>query len=97
MPRLCLISLRYSPGSRITYAHRLGGLYFDSRFRQIQLQAADVWAYESRKWVTDVLIKTLPDGERWQFKLLNETARHRIAGFPEEKLDDLIAFLRNPG
>lgn len=88
-------SLKYSPGSKITYARRLGSLSFDSRFCQIQLQAADSWAYESRKWASDVLIRKIPDGERWQFKLLNETGRHQISGFPDEKLDELIAFLRN--
>jgi hypothetical protein len=40
-------SLKYSKSGKISYRHRLGSLSFDSRFCQVQLQAADVWAYEA--------------------------------------------------
>jgi hypothetical protein len=88
-------SLRYHAGSNIVYSHRLGGIFFDSRFAQVQLQAADVWAYESRKWVSDVKIDKRPD-DRWQFKLLMESGRNKIYGFPEESLDSLLSIARSP-
>jgi hypothetical protein len=79
---------------QVTYRHRLGSLSFDSRFCQLQLQAADVWAYESRKYVSDVLIDGRPDGQRWQFEILRATGRNIIRGFPPESLDKLAAWLR---
>jgi hypothetical protein len=90
-------SLRYSQGNGITYRHRLGSLTFDSRFCQLQLQAADVWAYESRKYVTDVLINKRRDGQRWQYELLRDTKRMNIRGFPPESLDKLVLLMRGHG
>jgi hypothetical protein len=87
-------SMRNSKGGQINYRHRLGSISFDSRFCQLQLQAADVWAYESRKWISDVKIDRRPDGGRWQFELLN-TGRNRISAFEAESLDRLILAMRN--
>lgn len=52
----------------LTYPHRLGSLTFDSRFTHLQLQAADVWAYESMRYIRDVRIKG--GTARWQFDYL---------------------------
>ena len=49
----------------LTYLHRLGSLTFDSRLSQLQLQAADIWAYESMRYIRDVKIKG--GSARWQF------------------------------
>lgn len=87
-------SMRNSKGGQLTYRHRLGSISFDSRFRQLQLQAADAWAYESRKHVSDVLIDKRHDGQRWQFELFRETARINISGFAPECLDRLASAMR---
>jgi hypothetical protein len=87
-------SLMNSKGDGITYRHRLGAISFDSRFCQLQLQAADLWAYESRKHVSEVLIDKRPDGNRWQFEILRKTGRINISCFPPEALDRLAAIMR---
>jgi hypothetical protein len=87
-------SLINSKGDGISYRHRLGSISFDSRLRQLSLQAADVWAYESRKHVTEVLIDERPDCQRWQFEILRQTGRINISGFPPEALDRLAATMR---
>jgi len=81
--------------SGIDYKHRLGNISFDSRFCQISLQAADVWAYESRKYVSDVLINKHPSGARWQFEIFGKTKRFGIRGFPPEQLDELNLLMKN--
>ena len=52
----------------LTYLHRLGSLTFDSRLCQLPLQAADIWAYESMRYIRDVRIKK--GTARWQFDYL---------------------------
>ena len=59
-----------------------------------QLQAADVWAYESRKYVSDVLIDQQPDGQRWQYEMLIRGGRSQVWGFPPERLDALATMMR---
>jgi hypothetical protein len=88
-------SIKYHPGSNIVYSHRLGSISFESRFAHVQLQAADVWAYESRKHVSNVLIDHRQDAERWQYRLLCESGRNVIYGFPDESLDQLISIMHS--
>jgi hypothetical protein len=88
-------SIKYHHGSNIIYSHRLGSISFESRFSHLQLQAADVWAYESRKYVSEILIDKRLAGERWQFKLLGESGRNVISGFPDESLDSLVSIMRS--
>jgi len=89
-------SMKHSEGGYLAaYRHRLGSLSFYSRFRQLQLQAADAWAYESRKWVSDVKIDKHPDGQRWQFEIFRKTGRINIDGFGPENLDRLASFMRD--
>jgi hypothetical protein len=73
-------------------ADRLGSISFQSRLEYVALQAADAWAYESRKHVADALYLKQP--ERWQFTMF-KTARHRFGlnGYREEELLKLIARL----
>jgi hypothetical protein len=92
--KLLYESLRRSKGGGITYRNRLGRISFESRLCVPQLQAADVWAYESRKYVTDMLIDNRPDRARWQYGLLEETKRMNIKGFPPESLDRLAVVVR---
>jgi hypothetical protein len=87
-------SIKNSAGEQITYRHRLGSISFDSRFCQLQLQAADSWAYESRKHVGDVLVDGKPDGQRWQFEIFRGMNRINISGFPPESLDRLALAMR---
>lgn len=77
------------PGER-TWTHRLGGLTFDSRLCHLQLQAADIFAYESRKWVSDVKLCGLPDS-RWQWHVLRDTTRVGVWGLTGESLDNIVA------
>lgn len=50
--------------------HRLGRLSFDDDVQTVQLQAADIWAYEVQRHIRDV---KLGGGEvRWQWELLKE-------------------------
>ena len=86
--------MKYSEGGRLTYRHRLGSISFDSRFCNIELQTADVWAYESRKWVSDVLIDKRPDGQRWQFEIFQKMGRIDISGFEPDCLDRLASDMR---
>jgi len=65
--------------TKITYSHRLRGLAFISDDGVPELQAADVWAYESRKYLSDVIVNHRPD-DRWQYKLLKDSGRMRIDG-----------------
>lgn len=52
----------------IPYRHRLGSLTFESRMNHCQLQAADVWAYESQRHIREV--KLGGQKPRWQFEQL---------------------------
>lgn len=72
-------------------AHRLGSLGFESRLTHVELQAADCWAYESRKRVSDVVYHN--GTERWQMTLFRDAGRFNIKGYPEKQLQDLIARL----
>ncbi len=73
-------------------AHRLGSIGFASRFDVVELQAADCWAYESRKYISDVTYSNF--AERWQMSLFRESGRYNIQGYPEEQLNNLIARLK---
>jgi hypothetical protein len=73
-------------------AHRLGSIGFASRLDVVELQAADCWAYESRKYISDVTYSKLT--ERWQMTLFKNAGRFNIQGYPEEQLQKLIARLR---
>lgn len=52
----------------VTFRHRLGALQFDSRLNQVQLQAADVIAYENMRYIREVEIRG--NAPRWQYTLL---------------------------
>jgi len=80
---------RLSTDGEWPLAYRLGSLSFQSRLIFVALQAADTWAYESRKHVADVLYLKHP--ERWQFSLFKNAARFNIKGYPEAELLKLIA------
>ena len=54
--------------STVNYGHRLGSLTFDNRFASLQLQAADVLAYESMRHFRGGRLQAKPT--RWQFELL---------------------------
>jgi hypothetical protein len=52
--------------------HRLGHLGFDSRLKAVQLQAADIWAYESQRFLRQRVLGE-PKELRWQLtRLLND-------------------------
>ena len=69
--------LERSTDSALPWRRRLGSLAFDSRLRLVALQAGDVFAYESRKWVSDVKLQNLPD-TRWQWHTLRDTNRFGV-------------------
>jgi hypothetical protein len=52
----------------LDFVHRLGAIQFDERTSSVQLQASDIWAYESMRHFRDV--KLLGLRERPQFDLL---------------------------
>jgi hypothetical protein len=65
-------------------SYRLGSISFQSRLVYVALQAADVWAYESRKNVADSIYLKQPD--RWQVQLFKDAGRFNIQGFREGEL-----------
>lgn len=74
----------------LTYLHRLGSLTFDSRLCQVQLQAADIWAYESMRYIRDVKIKGEP--MRWQFERLcrnDGRVHHELGVFERDQIHEL--------
>jgi hypothetical protein len=74
----------------LTYLHRLGSLTFDSRLCQLPLQAADIWAYESMRYIRDVKIKRKPI--RWQFERLcrnDGRVHHEIGVFEQAQIHEL--------
>lgn len=52
------------------FAHRLGSITFGDDTRYLPLQAADLWAYESRGFFRDHHVRAVPP--RWQFLRLRE-------------------------
>lgn len=53
--------------------HRLGQLSFDDDVKIVQLQAADIWAYEVQRYIREV--KLGGEDSRWQMDLLREVPR----------------------
>jgi hypothetical protein len=74
----------------LPYIHRLGSLTFDSRVRAIPLQAADIFAYESRRAIGEVKLNGQP--ERWQWRLLKGSDRITVNLFTPSEIDELAAF-----
>lgn len=71
-------------GSNHKWARRLGSLTFDSDFAREELQAADVWAYESMRYIREV--KVQGKEPRWQYKLLQgglHPPNVKVFGAPE--------------
>ena len=71
--------------------HRLGHLGFDERMNAVQLQAADVWAYESQRFLRATML-----GEtkcRWQFTRLagddSATSRYRVKFLSSDGVETL--------
>lgn len=65
--------------SEISYRHRLGSISFGDRRDILQLQAADVFAYESMRFVREVVIRG--DAPRWQYDLLCSARQRDEIGF----------------
>jgi hypothetical protein len=63
--------LQNDPG--VPFRHRLGSIKFESRLAEVQLQAADVLAYEGMRYVRDVMLKK--EKPRWQYTMLAQ-AKH---------------------
>jgi len=70
-------------------AHRLGSLTFASRHCYLCLQAADAWAYEARKNVSDAYFEKRP--ERWQMTLFKDAGRFNLSGYSKLDLPKMIA------
>lgn len=70
-------------------SYRLGSISFESRLNFVELQAADVWAYESRKHVTDYHFKK--HEERWQMTMFKDCGRFNITGYPDAEMRQMIA------
>ena len=73
-------------------AHRLGSITFESRLTAAELQAADAWAYESRKYVTEHVING--DLERWQWLLFKNAGRFNISGHTKDTVPRTIERVR---
>ena len=69
-------------------AHRLGSITFESRLTAQELQAADAWAYESRKYVTEHVINK--DPERWQWRIFADTGRFNVSGHTKDTIPKTI-------
>jgi hypothetical protein len=69
-------------------AHRLGSITFGSRATYVELQAADLWAYEARKNISDSVLQ--PHSERWQLTLFKEAGRFNLQGYTENELPRMI-------
>jgi len=63
----------------VTFRHRLGAIQFDSRLNQVQLQAADVIAYESMRYIREVAVRGREP--RWQYTLLASVRQPTEIGF----------------
>ena len=76
--------------SDLKYVHRLGSLTFDSRFARLQLQAADVLAYESMRHFREGRLQG--KGPRWQYRLLRSVrgrAKPEIRFFGRSQIETL--------
>lgn len=72
----------------LSFRHRLGSLTFDSNLCRPQIQAADIWAYESMRYIRDVTIKG--EQPRWQFdRLTGGKAYHNIKVLDRQHIEEL--------
>jgi hypothetical protein len=74
----------------LKFARRLGGLFFASRLDEVQLQAADILAYENMRYLRDECWPGHPERERWQWKHLRASKRMRGNIFEEAQLGELL-------
>jgi hypothetical protein len=81
--------------SSLNYKHRVGSLTFDNRLKRLSLQAADSWAYESRKYVSEIIIDKRSTTPRWQFQVFLDTGRPRVRGFEDKGLDALVEYMHS--
>jgi hypothetical protein len=65
-------------------AYRLGSIGFESRLRHVELQAADAWAYESRKYISESVLRDYPI--RWQMQMFMDSGRFNISGYQKEQI-----------
>jgi len=79
--------LLHGEHDQITYYERLGSLGFESRLKFIALQAADTFAYESRKYVREVELMKLPP--RWQWQMFADSKRTQVKGITGPALDEV--------
>jgi hypothetical protein len=73
----------------VSYSHRLGGLEFVSARDTVQLQAADILAYENMRYLRECY-PDHPENERWQWQLLRSSGRMNGRLFDEAQLGDLL-------
>ena len=69
--------------------HLLGSISFDSRFCKLALQAADAWAYEARKHISDHLVSKRPS--RWQFDKFISAKRFNVCGYEDTTMPKMLA------
>jgi hypothetical protein len=78
---------------RLDYVARLGGLAFLDSIRHVQIQAADILAYEARRHLIEVVYSTEPLAERWQWQRLREESRMDFHHFPEGSITEYLRVL----
>jgi hypothetical protein len=66
-------ALKRGPGAP-SYANHLGGIAFADSVVHPGLQAADLLAFEARRFVGEVVLAANPSPERWQWQRLYEKA-----------------------
>lgn len=75
-------------GSTLHYKARIGTLGFSDRQKVAPLQAADLLAYESYKWLDRTQHGLSPP--RWQWKMLNRNGRISGYGFEASSMQRLV-------
>jgi hypothetical protein len=75
----------------LPWTRRLGSVAFESRLVVRQLQAADHFAYESRRYAREVEFSNPPMPMREPFKVFVESGRFGVRGLDADSLDRLAA------
>lgn len=76
--------------TELHYRARLGGIAFENSARFSAIQASDVIAYESRRYLNEVAYNVLPKPVRWQWRMLNER-KIVLHAITSEELGELFA------
>lgn len=84
--------VKHKPGSAIGY--RMGVISFDESRDYAGLQAADLFAFELRRYAEGVAFADRPEQERWQWQRLTAGQKLRVHQFTENGAEPLLETTR---